>query len=138
MVQGALVRSIETEEIGIKLYITPLVSDDGYITLKARVEVSSFVEYTPAGYPRVVTREAQTTVRVKDGDVLVIGGLLREEEIKSYEKVPILGDILKAFFSHTKTQKNVQDLVIFLTPRILKEGESPVIPATLLPPVPGD
>ncbi len=140
IVQGALVRSIETEEIGIKLYITPLVADDGFVTLKAKIEVSSFVEYTPAGYPRVVTRETETTVRVRDGDVMVIGGLLREEEIKNYEKVPILGDIpiLKAIFSRKTTEHNVQDLVIFLTPRVLHEGESPVVPLTHQPAAPSD
>jgi len=129
VVQGSLVRSVETEEIGIKLYITPLMSDDGYITLKTRVEVSSFVEFTPAGYPRVATREAETTVRVKDGEIMVIGGLLREEEIKSFQKVPLLGDIplLKQLFKYKSTDKTKQDLVIFVTPKILKNGESPLI-----------
>ena len=64
-------------------------------------------------------------VRIKDGETLIIGGMLKEGESKSVNKIPLLGDLpgIGMFFRSTTSKKEVQELVIMLTPRIIKETE---------------
>ena len=78
------------EVAGIRLNILPTVNSDGYITTEVIPEVSGIVEYTPLGYPRVKKRKSKTTVRVKDGETIVIGGLVSSEKINTDSKFPIL------------------------------------------------
>ena len=68
-------------------------------------------------------REASTLVRVKNGQTVVIGGILTSRELESVRKVPLLGDIpiLGWLFTSKTTSKNTTDLVIFITPTILAE-----------------
>ena len=104
---------------GITLEVTPQVNPSGYITMKVKPTVSSVV--SPGPPPVVDKRETETEVIVKDGDTLVIGGLLREEEITRLSKVPLLGDIplLGFLFKDKYIQKSKKDLIIFITPHIL-------------------
>ncbi|MDD5595328.1 MAG: hypothetical protein PHY94_03675, partial [Candidatus Omnitrophica bacterium] len=71
------------------------------------------------------TRNAETNVMIKDGQTLVIGGLISENKIKYNKKVPILGDIpgLKYFFSKKEDTINRTELLIFITPHIVKEKD---------------
>jgi type II secretory pathway component GspD/PulD (secretin) len=73
--------------------------------------------------PIVATREATTTVRLKDGSSVIIGGLLSEEKTNGITKVPLLGDIpfLGYFFQHQNTETRKTDLVIEVTPHIVQE-----------------
>jgi len=118
---------IEREEVGIKLRITPLINADGYITTQISPEVSSVIGFRGANgdLPVVSTRQATTTVRLKDGNSVIIGGLLSEEKTSTVSKVPILGSIpgLGYLFQHHSTQVIKKDLVIEVTPRILAEQQ---------------
>lgn len=120
---AAPTQTIQREEVGVKLKITPLINADGYITTTIAPEVSSVVGFTGenADLPIVSTRQATTTVRLKDGDSVIIGGLLSEERTTTTSKVPILGDIpgLGYFFQHQSIVTSKKDLVIEVTPRIL-------------------
>jgi len=124
---AAPVQSVQKEEIGIKLRITPLINADGYITTVIEPEVSSLVslEGPNQDLPRVSTRQATTTVRLKDGNTVIIGGLLSDEQIKTVTKVPILGQIpgLGVLFQHHQIVTNKKDLVIEVTPRILPDQQ---------------
>lgn len=113
-------------EAGIRLEFTPRISSDGYITLNVKPQVSSLGEEVTKGYPMIKTREAETVVRIKDGQTFVIGGLIKDEDRNSVEKIPILGDIpiLKALFSHKDTNKQSAEIVIFITPHIIKIDEN--------------
>ena len=73
--------------------------------------------------PIISTRQANTTVRLKDGNSVIIGGLLSEERTKNVSKFPILGDIpgLGVLFQHQNTTSSKKDLVIEVTPHILAE-----------------
>jgi len=117
--------TVQHEEVGIKLAITPLINADGYITVRIRPEVSSITGFrgTSADLPVVATRQAETTVRLKDGNTVLIGGLLSEEETTNITRVPLLGDIplLGRLFQHSKTTKAKRDLVIEVTPRLLPD-----------------
>jgi len=104
---------------GIILEVTPQVNTSGWITMKVKPSVSSVVN--PGPPPVVDRRETETEVLVKDGDTIVIGGLLKEEEITKLSKVPFLGDIplIGFLFKDKFTQKAKKDLQIFITPHIL-------------------
>lgn len=114
--------SVQHEEVGIKLAITPLINADGYITVHIRPEVSSITGFS-GDVPIVATRQAETTVRLKDGNSVVIGGLLSEEKTVNTTKVPILGDIpfLGKLFQHQRITTSKRDLVIEVTPRLMPE-----------------
>lgn len=124
---AAPTQRIEKEEVGIKLDITPLINADGYITTTIRPEVSTVTGFTGENgdLPIVATRQASTTVRLKDGNSVIIGGLLSEDKTTNVTKVPILGSIpiIGYLFQHQSIQTRKTDLVIEVTPRILTETE---------------
>ena len=115
-------------EVGVKLYVTPTIHKDGYVTLKIKPEVSSVTRNVITSnnntIPVVETSEAETTVLVKDGVTIVIGGLIKDEKINSDTRIPILGSIplLGAAFRSKDHLTRKTELVIFLTPRISKGG----------------
>ena len=124
---AAPVQKIEKEEVGVKLRITPLINADGYITTEISPEVSTVIGFTGenSDLPIVSTRQATTTVRLKDGNSVVIGGLLSEDKTTTRVKVPILGDIpgLGLLFQHQTITSSKKDLVIEVTPRILTDPQ---------------
>ena len=111
------------EEVGIKLMVTPHVNPEGYIVVDIHPEVSSIVSWIGPddAWPVTSTREATTQVMIKDGETIVIGGLIKEEIIDTVRKVPILGDLplLKYIFSKTEKTKDTTDLLIFVTVKLL-------------------
>jgi type II secretory pathway component GspD/PulD (secretin) len=124
---AAPVQRVEKEEVGIKLRITPLINADGYITTEITPEVSSVTGFKGSNndLPVVATRQATTTVRLKDGNTVIIGGLLSEEKTTNITRVPILGSIplLGYLFQHRTIVTSKKDLVIEVTPRILPEQQ---------------
>ena len=124
---AAQTQSIQREEVGIKLRITPLINADGYITTEINPEVSSVTAFVGpnADLPVVDTRQASTTVRLKDGNSVIIGGLLSEDKTRTVSKVPILGQIpgLGLLFQHHTVTSQKKDLVIEITPRIIPDKQ---------------
>jgi TonB family protein len=129
-------------DVGVKLYVTPTITKDGFITMKIRPEVSSSTanySYGPVPQttvPIVQTTQAETSVSVKDGTTIIIGGLIKDERSDTVNKIPLLGDIpiIKTAFSNTDKRVQKQELVIFLTPHIitgdsdyLEQPKSPTI-----------
>ncbi len=112
-------------DVGISLEVTPIINDDGYVTMKIKPEVSSTGEplITPTGnqIPIVDTTLAETTVMVKDGTTIVIGGLRKNEKVKTVNQLPIVGNIpmLGALFKNTSEEVNTIEMVLFLTPHIV-------------------
>lgn len=113
--------SINYNFAGITLKYTPRINVDGTITAKIHVEVST-PEYVPdlKAY-RFYKRSADTNITVRDGEPMIIGGLIGAEESKSVSKIPILGDlpILGALFKNHKRNKSESELIIFLTAKVL-------------------
>lgn len=110
----------DEEKVGIYLQIAPKIAGDSEIVLTLYPQVSLVTGYLK-DYPQISTREAKTTVSVKDGSTLAIGGLLQDNEINNYSKVPLLGDlpIIGSVFRHSKKTKERTEIVIFLTPKIV-------------------
>lgn len=118
--------SFTYHKAGIILRYTPYVSNDGRITAIVHTEVSSPVYVEDLKAYRFNKRSADTSVRLKDGETMVIGGLIGSEEAKSYRKIPLLGDIpvLGAFFKNVQKSKQSSEIMIFLTARILPSDDS--------------
>ena len=117
-------------DIGVKLYVTPTINKDGFITMKIRPEVSSTnSNYTygspPTTIPIIQTTQAETSVTIKDGNTIIIGGLIKDERTEVVQKLPILGDLplIKDAFRNTSIEIAKQELVIFLTPHIINGDE---------------
>ncbi len=117
-------------EVGVKLYVTPTVHKDGYVTLKIKPEVSAVTRNVTTSnnntIPVVETSEAETTVLVKDGVTIVIGGLIKDEKINTDSRIPVLGSIplIGGAFRNKDHLTRKTELVIFLTPRIVS-GDTP-------------
>lgn len=107
--------------VGIILLVHPRVNDDGNVTLRVHPVVSSLTGITN-GLPQTASREAETQVRVKDGDTLVIGGLIQDTDIKNLQKVPFLGDlpILGYLFRSYSRTHNRNEITVVLTIHVQK------------------
>ena len=127
-------QAVNLVDTGIQLSVTPTINRDNFITMKIRPELSSSTrtEITSQNeiteIPIVTTSEAETTVTLKDGVTLIIGGLRKDERIKTSRKIPILGDIpfLGNLFGSTSDETRKTEIVILLTPHIIS-GESSFI-----------
>ncbi|HTL70815.1 MAG TPA: secretin N-terminal domain-containing protein [Candidatus Eisenbacteria bacterium] len=117
--------SVTFIDVGIQLAVTPSINEDGFVTMKIKPQISNVTDFltTPSGnrIPIVNTSQAETTVMVKDGVSILIGGLKRQTTIKNNSKIPFLGDvpILGRPFN-SKNESVVHDeLLILMTPHIV-------------------
>ena len=116
----------EHGDVGIQLKITPKISPNGYVTLNMEPTYDS-VKGTD-GYGGTLTRSRtfkSENVRVKDGETLVIAGLIQETENNSHKKTPLLADlpIIGTLFKDQSTSKSRSELIFMITPRIIKDDE---------------
>lgn len=123
---GAPIYDKDEERVGIYLQLAVKVID-GQVLMTLYPQVSLVTKYLTTrdgSYPQISTREARTTVAVKDGSTLAIGGLLKDNEIKEGTAVPLLSKlpIIGGLFRRAKTTKEHSELVIFLTPKIIKHS----------------
>jgi type IV pilus assembly protein PilQ len=113
----------DEKKIGVRLLVTPHVAEDSTMILSVSPEISEIVEYRGQFNERPVTstRSATTQVAVRNGETVMIGGLIKTVDLQIVRKVPILGDIplLGAVFRHKTTRREKVDLMIFVTPRLL-------------------
>jgi len=126
---SAIAEQVTFVDVGIQLSVTPTINEDGYITMKVKPEISSVVTtlITPTKnqIPIIDTSMTETTVLIKDGTTLIIGGLRKEEKTRTADQFPFLGKIpLLGFFFKTASSKNERtELLVMLTPHIIS-GES--------------
>ena len=118
---------VQREEVGIKLNILPTVNTDGYITVKVEPEVSTIFEFIgpDANIPRVKSRTSSTTIRVRDGESIVIGGLLSNDRKQTTYQMPVLHKIPwlgKKLFTSTGIIERKTDLIIQITPKIVVDA----------------
>jgi len=112
-------------DVGVKLNVTPVISDDGFVIMKIRPEVSSVREFatSPLGskVPVVETSQAETTVKVKDNAMVMIAGLMKDEDRLTRNQLPFFGNWppLSWFFGNKDVSKVKTELAIFLTPTII-------------------
>jgi len=136
--------SLTFMDIGIKLYVTPTINKNGYVTIKIKPEVSSKAGTYTYGSPSttvpiVSTTEAETSVLVKDGNTIIIAGLIKDERSGAVSRVPLLGDLPLLGMAFRKTENTVvkKELVIFLTPHIIS-GDMDYLRQPLTEPIGGN
>ncbi|HQP91091.1 MAG TPA: secretin N-terminal domain-containing protein [Candidatus Omnitrophota bacterium] len=117
--------SVNYVDVGVKLNVTPTITDDGFVVMKIRPEVSTVREFatSPLGsrVPVVETSQAETTVKVKDGAMIMIAGLMKEQVSEDRKRMPFFGKLpfLRWLFGNFDNTKTKTELAIFLTPRII-------------------
>ncbi len=117
---------LERIPAGITLKIVPLVSAKNEITASVECEVSEVSEIGVSGLPLVTKRNAKTDIRIKDGEIIAIGGLIQETDIKTQKKIPLLGSIplVGYLFSHTKKEKVTREIAIFIAPHLVNPASA--------------
>lgn len=123
------IKGYESLEVGIKLLVTPNINEKQYITLSVKPSVDEITAWTGPNNERpiVSTRSAETRVMIKDGQTLALGGLISEKKIKSHRGIPLLKDIPIIGYLFGKKEDTVDrtELLIFITPRIIKDDIMP-------------
>lgn len=132
---GALgAQTVEVEEIpvGITLLVRPRVNGNDEITMKIKPVVSTVLP-TVGGLPQTATREADSTLRVRDGETIVIGGLIQDQETKNMEQVPLLGKIplFGELFRRRNNRRTRSEVLVFLTPHLLRDNGAAAAAETL-------
>lgn len=117
--------TLQQIKTGISLKITPFLSEDGHVTIQMAPEVSDATGSGPGGLPINTVRRANTTVRVKAGETIIIGGMSYESKRRRESKVPILGDIplIGQLFRSSRIETKKTEVVIMITPRIVPESK---------------
>ncbi|MFA5388251.1 MAG: secretin N-terminal domain-containing protein [Candidatus Omnitrophota bacterium] len=113
----------EEKDTGVILEVTPQISKDGYITMNLKPSVTDLENSRYTDQFDTIKRATETTVMIKDGETIIIGGLIRSRRTHGLKKVPFFGDIPvigSAFRYKTKDDLD-RELVIFITPRIMKD-----------------
>jgi general secretion pathway protein D len=120
-------RTIQRQDVGIRLTVTPQINAGGGITLQLRQEVSAIAGTVTTNSPELVLnkRVIETTAIVDDGQIVVLGGLLQQDEKISLERTPFLSDIpgLGELFKSRAREGKRTNLMIFLRPRIIRNAE---------------
>jgi general secretion pathway protein D len=123
----AVSRTFEYKDVGITLEITPHISTASMVRLEIATEVSNITSIDPTnpGFVTTRKRQANTTVAVEDGQMVVIGGLIRDDRSDETKKVPCVGNIpiLGWLFKTYSGSKNKTNLLIFITPHIVRSPE---------------
>lgn len=117
-------QTIQREDVGLTLRITPQINEGNAIKMKVEQEVSSVTASAQAVDLITNKRSLKTNVIVDDGQMIVLGGLIKEDFQDTEQRVPGLGDIplLGWFFRYNKTTKIKTNLMVFLQPTILKDA----------------
>lgn len=120
-------RTVQRQNVGIQLDVRPQVNAAGTIKLFLRQEVSSVAGPVSSNSSDLIInkREIETTVTVDDGDIVALGGLLDDNERRTIEKIPVLGDIpgLGALFRSRSRQRAKTSLMVFIRPTIIRSRE---------------
>lgn len=122
---GTSTTSAERYEVGVTLKVTPSVNvNTGEITMVLEPKVSSVEASNISGFFDPQERSAKVTVALKDGETVVIGGLVRKDFSDTRRKLPILGDIpfAGALFRHKSVDDKDRELLVFITPHVVKDG----------------
>ena len=122
-------QTIERKDIGLTLRVTPQVSEAGAVKLKIFQEVSNVTrDKALVGSADIITnkRSLESTVLVDDGQIVVLGGLIQDDQQASIDKVPLLGDIpwIGALFKYESRNRKRTNLMVFLRPVVLKDDKA--------------
>ena len=133
--------SVDFKQFGVRLSLTPTVMADSRILLKVAPEVSELnfidgLQTSGVSVPALTVRRTDTTVQLGDGESFIISGLVRRTTLKNAARLPLLGDlpIIGAFFRSTQFQSNDKELLMVVTPHLVR----PIARDAPLPALPGE
>lgn len=111
------------QDVGIVLTVTPHITSNGYVTLDVLQTANDLQGYTNFNAPIINQRQAETTVSAKDGETIVLGGMIRNQVTSTVNKVPLVGDIpiLGNLFRNHTMENQKTELLVFLTPRVVRD-----------------
>jgi general secretion pathway protein D len=123
--EGARDEVIQYQDVGTILNLLPTINEDGYVNLQVAQEVSSATAEVQFGAPIINTREATTQLLARNGQTVVVGGLVSRQEDQVRSGIPILKDIpiLGYLFGYERTMTQNSELFLFLTPYIVATDE---------------
>ena len=128
---GVTSESVSYLDVGLKLDVEPLVHLEGDVGIKVGLEVSNIVQQVKSATGTLTyqlgSRNASTSLRLKDGETQILAGLIADEDRSSASKVPGLGDLplIGRLFSNNRDDKNKSEIVLLITPRIVRNIERP-------------
>jgi type II secretory pathway component GspD/PulD (secretin) len=127
---GTTLNTIQYENVGINLTVTPRINDDGFVRMDVNQQIESLTNSTlqiTQGVNAVIidSRTAETSVTVQDGHTIIIGGIISTRDDTQESKVPLFGDLplVGNLFRSTKVTKERSELLIILTPRVVRNVE---------------
>ena len=111
------------QDVGMVLTVTPHITSNGYVTMDVTQTANDLQGYTTFNAPIVNQREAETTVSVKDGETIILGGMIRNQVTSTVNKIPLLGNIplLGELFTQKKNDHQKTELLVFLTPKVVRD-----------------
>jgi general secretion pathway protein D len=131
---GNIINTVQYQDVGIILDVTPHINTDGLVVMDVNPEISDISSQTiqiqggpnPVNQPIFDSRSASTHVGVRDGDTIVIGGLMQDKKTQTINKVPLLGDIpwIGLLFQRDQVLKEKTELLIFLTPHVAQSPDN--------------
>jgi general secretion pathway protein D len=118
--------TIERQDVGVKLIVTPSISEGDLVRLEIEQEISGVKDSTAGADITTTKRQIKTNVLADNGETIILGGLITDNMITSESKVPLLGDIpwLGRLFRSSSSKMQKQNLIVFLKPTILRDKES--------------
>ena len=120
-VNGNIAYTYNFEDVGIILTVTPRITANGMVTMDVSQTANDLQGFTSFNAPIINQRQASTTVAVKDGETIILGGIIRNTVSVTTNKIPLLGDIpiLGQIFRTTSKSNEKTELLVFLTPRVV-------------------
>jgi general secretion pathway protein D len=117
---------VQYRDVGTKLSVIPTINQDGYVSLLIRQEVSTATDETQFDAPVIATREVESTVLIRDGQTVVMGGLRERVDVSKKSGVPLLSElpIVGGLFGSHGTQTSETELFLFITPTVMRDDES--------------
>lgn len=127
---GVVTPSVSYVDVGVKLNVTPIINPDGFVNMEIEPEISaigtsSVTVASGVSLPTFTTRRARTSVTVKDGETIIIGGLITNRENNGENKVPLAGDLplIGPLFRATVKTTTKTELLMVLTPHVIRDAE---------------
>lgn len=119
-------QQVQFVNVGVNLTVTPTIGSDGAITTDLSTDYSQFLSFVN-NFPVIGTRKAQSTLRVRDGETIVIAGLFSDVDNSTVTKVPILGDIpvFGEIFKNRQSSHTKDEIVFLITPHLVTDGAAP-------------
>ncbi len=120
-----LVTSYSYKDVGVILTVTPRINKSGTVSLDVNQQINNLIEFTLFNAPIIAKREASASVTVKDGQTMIIGGIMQDNKTETINRVPILSSFpfIGSLFKRKEITSTKTELIVFITPHIIRNPE---------------